>query len=70
MDDETVLFISFDIDPNGILSVKAEEKSHNNEDQKIKLNIENDDMTFTEYELDKLKKKIEKCLIKKVIIFL
>jgi len=55
--DEILIFISFVIDPNGILSVRAEERSHNNEDQKIILKIINDDMTFTEYELDKLKKK-------------
>ena len=54
---EGVIFFTLNIDKNGILTVKAKEKSNNNEGQKIELNAINDDMIFTEYELDELKRK-------------
>ena len=56
---DTVVFVTFDIDVNGILTVKAEEKSDNNTGQKIELTIKNDDIIFTEKELDELKRKHE-----------
>ena len=54
---ETVVLVTFDIDINGILTVKAEEQSENNEGQKIELTIKNDDIIFTGKELDELKRK-------------
>ena len=54
---ETKVLVTFEIDVNGILTVKAEEKSNNNEGQKIELTTQNDDNCFTQNELDELKRE-------------
>ena len=54
---EALVLVTFDIDVNGILTVKAEEQLENNEGQKIELTIKNDDIVFTEKELDELNRK-------------
>ena len=55
---ETEVLVTFTIDKNCILTVKAEEKSDNNKGQKLELTIKNDDISFTEKELDELKRNI------------
>ena len=54
---KTEVLVTFEIDVNGILTVKAEEKSENNKGKKIELTIKNDDISLTEKELDELKRK-------------
>jgi len=54
---KTVVWVTFEIDINGILTVKAEEESDNNTGQKIELTIKNDGISFTKEELDELKNK-------------
>lgn len=55
---ETVVFVTYEVDVNGILRVKAEEESDdNNKGQKMELTIKNDDITFTRAELEEIIKK-------------
>ena len=55
---ETKITVEFKIDVNGILYVKAIEKSVTN-GQTMELTIKNDDISFTNEEMDKMKKKME-----------
>jgi len=54
---ETEVLVTFEIDVNGILTVKAEEKSENNKGNKKELIIKNDGISLTEKELYELKRK-------------
>ena len=55
---ETKISVEFKIDVNGILYVKAIEKSVTN-GKTMELTIKNDDITFTNEEMEKMKKKME-----------
>ena len=54
---KTKVIVTFEIDLNGILTVKAKEVSGDGKGQELELTIKNDDISFTKKELDELKRK-------------
>ena len=61
---ETRVDVAFDININGILTVKAEEQSENNTGQKMELTIKDDDISLNPKKIEELKKKNKKILEK------
>ena len=55
---ETKILVEFNIDVNGILYIKAVEKSEIN-GQSISLSIKNDEISFSDEEMKKLREKME-----------
>ena len=51
---KTKVIVTFDIDINGILTVKGKEESENNDGKSFELVIKNDDISLTKNELKKL----------------
>ena len=54
---KTFVKVIFDIDANGILNVKAEEQSDDGKGQVVNLVIKNDEVSLSNDEMEKLKKK-------------
>ena len=54
---ETSVVVTYEIDVNGILTIKAKEKSENNDGQKIELTIKNDEISFSPEEIKKMREK-------------
>ena len=61
---KTKVTVRFDVDINGILNVKAKEESDNNDGKTLELTIKNDDITLSNEQIEKLKKKNKKLLEK------
>ena len=61
---ETKVILTLDIDIHGILDVKAEEVSENNDGKKLNFTIINDEMTLDQERLEELKRKNQKMLDK------
>ena len=61
---KTKVTVKFEVDVNGILNVKAKEESENNDGKTLELTIKNDDITLSNDEIEKLKKKNKKLLEK------
>ena len=61
---QTKVEIILDIDVNGILNVKAQEKSEDGKGQVVNLVIKNDEVSLTNDEMDKLKNKMKELLDK------
>ena len=57
---ETKVTVTFDIDINGILTVKGKEESEKNDGQSFELVIKNDDINLTEKEIKKLENENKK----------
>ena len=54
---KTKVTVRFDVDINGILNVKAKEEADNNDGETLELTIKNDDITLSNEQIEKLKKK-------------
>ena len=61
---ETVVKMILDIDINGILTVKAEEKTNDGKGQIVNLIIKNDEVSLTKEEMENLKNKMKNLLDK------
>ena len=61
---KTFVKVIFDIDANGILNVKAEEQSDDGKGQVVNLVIKNDEVSLSNDEMEKLKKKMKPLLDK------
>ena len=61
---KTCVIVTFEIDHDGILTVKAKEKSEDNKGQYLELTIKNDEISLTEEQIEQLKKKNEQLLEK------
>ena len=59
---KTKVFVTFEIDINGILSIKAKEESKDNKGQTLDLQIKNDDVVLKKEELEKIQKKNDELL--------
>jgi len=61
---KTKVLVTFDIDINGILNVKAKEESEDNKGQTLELTIKNDEISLTKEQIENLKKKNQELLEK------
>ena len=61
---KTSILITFDIDINGILLVKAKEKSEDNKGQTLELTIKNDEISLTKDQIEKIKEKNQELIEK------